>query len=67
MPMWTSSVKKYYDDNKAQGKILLFDFKVPDNGVRELPIHGNFNKSTFRPHGISVYQNPDTGLLCILK
>ena len=67
MPMSTSKVVEYYKDHGVQGRILLFDFNFPENGVRELDIRGNFDKSTFRPHGLSIYQNDVTGMLLFNK
>ena len=66
MPMSTRKVVEYYKDHGVQGRILLFDFNFPENGVRELDIRGNFDKSTFRPHGLSIYQNPVTGMLLFI-
>lgn len=49
---------------KRKGAIFLFDFKKPTEKVQELKIQGEkFDKETFNPHGISVWQNPTTGLL----
>ena len=66
MPMSTRKVVEYYKDHGVQGRILLFDFNFPENGVKELDIRGNFDKSTFRPHGLSIYQNPVTGMLLFI-
>jgi arylesterase/paraoxonase len=42
------------------GNIYLFDFKQPHNNVKNLyiPSTPNFNRSTFNPHGISIWQDP---------
>ena len=43
------------------GNFYLFDFKHPDNDVKKLhlPSTPNFNRSTFNPHGISIWQDPN--------
>jgi len=52
---------KRYDDLNIKGRVLLFDMNKPDDGVKELRLEPSFKREEFRPHGISVIQNPDTG------
>ena len=42
---------------KWKGHIYLFDFNQPNGNVSEVTILGAFDKSDFRPHGISVWQD----------
>ena len=63
MPSASENSRKYYQDHNVQGRIFLFDFNSPEKGVKELKLSKNFDKSTFRPHGLSIYKNPSTGLL----
>ncbi|CAH1252600.1 PON3 [Branchiostoma lanceolatum] len=43
------------------GKILLFDFKNPGGGVREVRIDPEEKSEGLEPHGLSLYENPDSG------
>ena len=40
---------------QAHGGIFLFDFWKPRRGVRALELTGDIDKSTFSPHGISIW------------
>ncbi|XP_077867925.1 serum paraoxonase/arylesterase 2-like [Saccoglossus kowalevskii] len=43
-----------------RGKIFLFDFNHPENDVIELPLKGDFDRDSFYPHGISLYEDDKT-------
>lgn len=49
-----------------RGRILYFDFADPEHKVGELKIEGNINLTNFRPHGLSVWQDPKTGLITLM-
>ncbi|KAL5006032.1 hypothetical protein ScPMuIL_017190 [Solemya velum] len=51
---------KYFGNKEGHGKIFLFDFKHPDEGVRELSVEGDSGLRLF-PHGISLWHNKDSG------
>ncbi|KAH3790522.1 serum paraoxonase/arylesterase 1-like [Dreissena polymorpha] len=61
----SSHMKSLYVDQGRKGKVLLFDFKTPEKGVTELELDPEFDSSDFRPHGISVIQNEDTGKITL--
>ncbi|XP_070532152.1 serum paraoxonase/arylesterase 1-like [Ptychodera flava] len=46
---------------RQMGRIYLFDFNHPEKNVAELPLTGNIDRDTLRPHGISLYEDPETG------
>ncbi|CAH1790344.1 unnamed protein product [Owenia fusiformis] len=47
---------------EANGNLYLFDFNVPDANVEKLKIKGDiFNKKTFNPHGLSLFEDPKSG------
>ena len=54
-------MQKYYDDHQIKGRILLFDFNSPENDVIELKLSDGFDQSNFMPHGLSLFENTDTG------
>ncbi|XP_066272005.1 serum paraoxonase/arylesterase 2-like [Branchiostoma lanceolatum] len=43
------------------GKILLFDFKNPGDGVRELKIDPEEKSEGLEPHGLSLHENQESG------
>ncbi|XP_019633432.1 PREDICTED: serum paraoxonase/arylesterase 2-like [Branchiostoma belcheri] len=43
------------------GKILLFNFKNPEDGVRELKIEPGEKSEGLEPHGLGLYENQDSG------
>ena len=49
--------------NKRKGQIFLFDFKNPNDKPRALSITGHeFTQKDFNPHGISLWQDLETGI-----
>ena len=62
MPIVGKTTRKHYQDQQVSGKIFLFDFKNPDNGATELKITGDFDTSTFIPHGVSLHYDSKTGM-----
>ena len=61
MPMFSDNAKKYYDDHNVQGRILLFDYNSPEKDPTELKFSDGFDLTNFMPHGISLYQSPESG------
>ncbi|XP_070532148.1 serum paraoxonase/arylesterase 1-like [Ptychodera flava] len=58
--------KGYITDPRAcppniKGRIFLFDIRNPEDNVKELTLQGDFDRENFFPHGISLYEAPDTG------
>ncbi|XP_033101818.1 serum paraoxonase/arylesterase 1-like isoform X1 [Anneissia japonica] len=44
-----------------QGRIFQFDFNKPEEAAKVLPIEGDFDGKTLRPHGIDIWQDKQTG------
>ena len=44
------------------GRILGLNLSAPNLRVEELTIEGDFNKATFNPHGITVWQDALDGI-----
>ena len=61
MSVFSDNAKSYYADHNVQGKILLFDYNAPEKDVTELKFTDGFDLTNFVPHGISLYQSPETG------
>lgn len=61
MPTFSDDAQQYYEDHNVKGRILLFDFNSPEKDTIELKFSEGFDESNFMPHGISIYQSPDTG------
>ena len=59
---FSDNAKKFYADHNVQGKILLFDYNSPEKDVTELKFSDGFDLTNFVPHGISLYQSPESGL-----
>ncbi|KAH9496121.1 Serum paraoxonase/arylesterase 1 [Bulinus truncatus] len=51
--------KDFITQNQIRGKILIYDFNRPDQGVTELKIESDkqLNIKRFRPHGISLVED----------
>lgn len=45
-----------------RGRILYFDFADPEHKVAELKIEGDIDLTNFSPHGLSLWQDPKTGI-----
>ena len=50
-----------------RGKVLMFDFRYPNTGAIEVHIQGNFDIDSFNPHGISIWEDEQTGALFLLS
>ncbi|KAK2183713.1 hypothetical protein NP493_299g03068 [Ridgeia piscesae] len=48
---------------QVHGGIFLFDFWKPKRGVRALELTGDIDKSTFSPHGISIWTDTNRNLV----
>ncbi|XP_077986872.1 serum paraoxonase/arylesterase 1-like [Glandiceps talaboti] len=44
-----------------RGRIFLFDFNYPEKNVVELNLNGEFDRENFYPHGISLYEDKNSG------
>ncbi|XP_025081767.1 serum paraoxonase/arylesterase 2-like isoform X2 [Pomacea canaliculata] len=55
--------KEHYRRNNLAGHVYLYDFKQPQQGVRQLKIVStpHLDRGTFAPHGISVWEDKITG------
>ena len=54
----------YHDDpnyKDVRGQILLMDTTMDKPKVISLPIEGDFDLKSFRPHGISLWKDPKSG------
>lgn len=49
-----------------RGRILYFDFADPEHKVAELKIEGDIDLTNFSPHGLSLWQDPKTGLITLM-
>ncbi|XP_077977178.1 serum paraoxonase/lactonase 3-like [Glandiceps talaboti] len=61
-----SGAKGYHSDPRRQpphlkGRIFIFDFNHPKKNVVEVTLNGDFDRSNFYPHGISLYEDPKSG------
>ncbi|XP_077986814.1 serum paraoxonase/arylesterase 2-like [Glandiceps talaboti] len=43
-----------------RGRIYLFDYNRPQKNAVELTLNGDFDRDNFYPHGISLYEDPNT-------
>ncbi|CAH1798229.1 unnamed protein product [Owenia fusiformis] len=61
----TGGMKRFDDPSavsEADGDVYLFDFNAPEGNAVKLEIKGDtFNKKTFNPHGISLYEDSKQG------
>ncbi|XP_046584022.1 serum paraoxonase/arylesterase 2-like isoform X2 [Haliotis rubra] len=57
------SFEKFYKQNKVKGRIYLFNMKNPRKVVQEMTLTSteNFDKDRLQPHGISAWEDKDTG------
>ncbi|XP_033101725.1 serum paraoxonase/arylesterase 2-like isoform X2 [Anneissia japonica] len=46
-----------------KGRIYLFDFNQPEKAAQVVPLKGDFDKNNFRPHGIDIWEDKETGLV----
>ena len=60
-------MQKYYEEHNVKGRILLFDFNSPEKEPVVLDFDEGFDQSNFMPHGLSVYEDLESGedLLCM--
>ena len=58
--------KSGFDPNleNRKGKILFYDFNNLDEDPVELPLK-SFDSSSFNPHGLSVYRDPESQVVFI--
>ncbi|XP_077986627.1 serum paraoxonase/arylesterase 2-like [Glandiceps talaboti] len=61
-----SGEKGYHNDPRRQpphlkGRIFVFDFNHPEKNVVEVTLNGDFDRSNFYPHGISLYEDKNSG------
>ncbi|KAL3854895.1 hypothetical protein ACJMK2_014131 [Sinanodonta woodiana] len=60
-PLLPKSVDMYHEEHNIRGKILLFDFNHPENDPVVLKISEGFDQDTFHPHGISIFEDKQSG------
>ena len=60
-------MQKYYEEHNVKGRILLFDFNSPEKEPVVLDFDEGFDQSNFMPHGLSVYEDLESGedLVCM--
>ncbi|XP_070581953.1 serum paraoxonase/arylesterase 2-like [Ptychodera flava] len=51
--------------DEIKGRIFSFDFNNPSENAIEVTIEGNFDQDNFHPHGISHWEDPNTGQVLI--
>ena len=62
----SDKVDKYLAKHGVKGGVYLMDLNKPETGVKRLKMKstGAFNVDTFHPHGISVWEDKETGWGC---
>ena len=49
-----------------KGQLFLFDFNHPEKDITKLKVSGKDLKiDTFKPHGLSVYEDKKSGKVCL--
>jgi len=57
----------HLESKRGQGKLFIFDFKAPQNGVQQLKITGDIDQQRFFPHGMKILKQAGMIHACTLS